>query len=316
MIERFTLTNKQLSKQVIFGQDYDCDYLFQDDGLDWGIAQGEHSTYTYPGQIGSSISNSSVKERDIIISGFVFYVPTDEDKASHLSRSSLQDFVYSKIKEKKEKLNELINPLNDIRITIGDYYIEGKPSQSISYGKTSEDNNKYFCKFLIYIFCNNPTFRKDVQISVANKSVQGAFHFPLVFNESFDFVMGIRTNYNSIFVDNEGGVEVGGKIIIQAHGEVKNIEIKNVLNDDTMKIVKTLQDGERIEINTRDGEKSIKGFVQGFESNYLKYLDFGGDWITFTPGRTLISYLTENESESLIDISVEINPAKLALEDM
>ena len=73
MIERFKVKNKTTSREVIFGQDIDCDYVYKSDGLDWGTAPAQHNTYNYLNQIGVTISSTMIKERDITITGYVYY---------------------------------------------------------------------------------------------------------------------------------------------------------------------------------------------------------------------------------------------------
>ena len=57
MIDKFKIKNLTTLDQVVFGQDFDCDFLYLDDGLDWGNVPADHHTYNYPNQIGSSFSS-------------------------------------------------------------------------------------------------------------------------------------------------------------------------------------------------------------------------------------------------------------------
>lgn len=317
MVDKFDLQNMTTLKKVSFGQNFGYDYIYKDGDIDWGVAPGQHNTYSYPGQIGVSISNSMIKERDISISGYVYYVPTIQDKAEFPNRNELTNYVYSKIRERKDILNDMINPLEVIRIYVGDYYIEGNPTQSIQYGKTIQDNNEVFCRFLINLYCNEPGFKKDTVRIENERSITGLFHFPLVLSKTIPTVMSYRVDYNTLKVNNEGGITIGGKVILLARSEIVNPVIINTTTGERMKINKTMLPGERIEITTTDGNnKGVKGFVEGVEYNYLKYWNFENDWIKFKQGSTLLSYYTDNESENFLDVSVELNPEKLALEDM
>ena len=316
MVTEIIATNMKLNTKCKFGQDLDCDYLFQDGGVDWGIVPAEHNTYNYLNQVGNSISNSKINSRDISIEAYVYYIPTEDEK-TQMSHDELIEYAYEKIKEKKKRLNDFVNPLHYIRLTVGNYYIEGKPSSSPKYGIQSEDNNKYFCKFLINIFCNNPMFKKTTETKTVLSGDIGTFHFPLYFEDDIRLIVGIRNNYLILLVDNEGNAAIGGKIIIEAKGEIVNPTITNILTDEYIKINKTLVAGEKVIINTADGsKKGVYGEYNNVESDYLQYWDFSNTWLKFESGSNIIGYSTENQAESFMDVTIELNPEKYGLEEM
>ena len=316
MVTEFVLQNMASNKAVKFGQDIDCDYLYQSGGLDWGNIPASHHVYNYPDQIGSTFSSSKINERDISIEGYVYYILSDNERVMY-RREQWAEYGYGKIKEKKKLLNELINPLDDIRLTIGEYYIEGKPSATVQYGTTEEENNVYFCEFLISIYCANPTFRKLTDVITVLSGDTGAFHFPMVIPPT-GLIFGARKSYLMLAVQNDGDVEVGGKITISAKGNVSNPEIENVINGQKLRINKSMSAGETIVINTEDG--SGRGVIGGTSepySSYLQYWDFTyNDWIKFEPGTSLIGYSSSSSSESLMEVSIQMNPAKFGLEEM
>lgn len=316
MIEEFLLRNLTLNQEVKFGQELDCDYLYQDDGVYWGNIVAQHNTYNYPGQIGDTISSTIIKNRDISIEAYIYYIPTDEEKGLY-SLEELERFCYNKIKDKKKVLNDLINPNHYLRLTIGNYYIEGKPSATPQYGVGFENNNIYFCNFLLNIFCDNPMFKKTTESVTVLSGDVGAFHFPFILQDDMNYVMGTRTNYLILIVENEGNAGIGGKIYLRAKGEVLNPTIENINTGEKIKINKMLQNGEVVLIDTSEGDnKGVWGTYQGLRSNYLKYWDFNNDWIKFESGASIIGYSTENDSEELLDVSIELNPEKFGLEEM
>lgn len=316
MISEFYIENQTTREIMKFGQDNkEHDLLYKDDGLDWGTAEGEHSTFSFPGQVGVDISITNIHGRDISITGYVYYSLTD-DEIQNLSRNEKLSYIYQKIKDKKEKLNALINPDDYVRVVIGDYYISGKPSQSIRYGNTRENNNDVFCQFFIDIFCNNPMFKKvNITKTVLSES-KPMFHFPWILPDK-GTIMSIRTNYLMLAVDNEGNTQIGGNVILKASGDVENPTVENLVNGQKMTINKTMHDGETIIISTSDDEeKGVVGIVNDVESNYLKYWDFENDWMKFPKGTSLVGYSTDNGSEGLLDVSIELKPEKFGLEEM
>lgn len=315
MIRQFVMKNLSTLEEVTFGQDIDCDYVYESGGLDWNNIPATHNTYNYPGQIGDSISSSKINNRDITIEAYAYYV-LSEDERAELGRDWIE-YAYDKIKEKKETLNRIINPLDTVRITVGNYYIEGKPSATVKYGVTEYDNNIYFCKFLISIFCANPMFKKITQSVMLLSGDFGTFFFPLAIPTT-GYKFGVRVNYLSLVVENEGNSEIGAKIILTAKDYIQVPTILNESNGQQFTIHKNLNAGEKVVINTSDGsEKGVIGTYQGVTSSYLKYWDFAqNDWMKFKPGFSTVSYTTLNQAEDKLDVKIEINPEKYGLEDM
>ena len=315
MISKFKVKNLTTSDQVTFGQDFDCDYLYLSDGLDWGNVPATHNTYNYPNQIGSSFSSTKVNERDFTITGYVFYTPTPAERALYGDKTL--EYAYSKVKDLKRRLNELVNPLNLVHIIVDDYYLEGKPAATPQYGTTEADNNLYFCKFTFTVFCANPMFRQVVGTKTVLSGDMGIFHFPFILKNTRPYVMGSRVNYQMVVIENEGNIEVGGIITITAKADVLNPRIENIATGEYFKISKMLHEGEKVVINTNDGEeKSVTGYYQGVTTSYLQYWDFDGTWLKFGIGVTPIGYSTDNESELDMDVKIDVNPAKYGLEEM
>lgn len=316
MITEFILKNLSTLEEVKFGQDIDCDYVYESGGIDWNSIPATHSTYNYPNQIGDSFSSSKINNRDITIEAYAYYILSEDEKQIY-NRNEWYDYGYEKIKEKKEVLNRLINPLDFVRMTIGDYYIEGKPSATVKYGVTEAENNIYFCKFLITIFCANPMFKKITQQTSLLSGDYGSFFFPF-FVKPTGYIFGVRNNYLMLVVENEGNSKVGGIITLTAKAEVVNPTIENIDTGEKMRVLKTMQAGDTIIINTSDGEdKGIWGIINGELVTFIKYWNFTiNSWIKFEPGQTVIGYSTDNQSETSLDIKIEINPEKYGLEVM
>lgn len=315
MISKFEMKNLTNGKEVSLGQDSSSQYVYKDDGLDWGSAPATHNTYTYPGQIGTYISTTSVRERTISITGYVYYIPNEQEKQLYFGKDMIE-YCYEKILEKKKILNEIVNPTQYVRLTIGNYYIDGKPNSSVMYGRNHAENNEYFCKFLITLYCNNPMFRKKIPSKTSLSSTAPKFHFPLVFPKNRGIVMGIRTNYQILGVENEGDSPIGCIVTIKAKGTITNPTIEVIDKDQRMTVYKTLQEDETIIINTIQGERSVKGILNGVEEDYFKYWDYENTWIELPIGTTLIGYSLESGDKTLVDVTVDIIPMKYGLEEM
>ena len=316
MIKNFRIENIDNGESMSFGQTTPSECLYKDDGVDWGNAPATHSTFSYPSQLGEYISSTTVRGRNISIVGFIYYLPTEEERSS-MDSSQLMEYCQAQMMKKKGLLNSIINPMQRVRIHIGDYYIEGKPEKSIVYGNNVSSNNEYFCSFLISIFCNNPMFRKYTLPTTVLNGVEGKFHFPLIFPKNEGIIFAVRSSYKLIALENEGNVPTGCIIQIKSNGVVKNPTITNVNTGEFITINKTLSAGEIIEINTNDGnEKGVKGYIDDEELNYFMYWDFQNTWLKFPIGTSLVGYSLEEGDTSQIEISITLNPLKYALEDM
>lgn len=314
MVTSFEIENRTTMEKVKFGQEIDCDFLYKSGGIDWGNTTSTHNTYNYPNQVGVSISTSKINTRDVYITGYAFYVMSSEEM-KNIPRSDWENYVYSKVKEKKKKINDIINPSDYVRIYVGGYYLEGKPEASVKYSIEDSGNNNLFCQFNIQIYCNNPMFKKETIVKTVLSGDTPVFHFPFILVPD-GIIMGTRIDYLMLAVENEGNVAIGGKIILKSSGVVKNPKITNVLTGETITVKKTMQAGERITINTVDGrDRGIIGYYNGVEQSYLQYWSFDNTWFKFLKGTTLIGYETENQSETLLDVSIEINPEKFGLEE-
>lgn len=301
--------------RITFGQDLDCDYLYKSGGVNWGSVGAKHNTYNYPGQVGVSIYSSKINERDISITAWVYYMLSSKEQAT-VPRQEWNEYAYNKIKKKKDILNGVFNPVDTIRISTGGYYIEGKPSSSIKYSGEEAENNIFFCKFSVSLYCNNPMFKKE---TIVKKAISGdipAFAFPFVLTDD-GYVFGTRKNYLTLVVENEGNVAIGGRIVLKAKGTVVNPSITNVTTGEKMVVNKTMAPGEEIIITTMEGaERGIVGNVSGIQQNYLKYWNFNNVWLQFRKGTSMIEYATENQAEEQLEVIIEINPEKYSLEEM
>lgn len=316
MFSSFVLENQTTKQKIELGQDYKSDYYFKEDGISIGPVAVEQNTYSYPYQVGMSISNTTIKSRPVSIKGYIAYIPTAADIQSVNGENGrlLSEIILKRIEAKKKTLNALIIPDDYIRMYIGDYYIEGKPDGSIQYGKTLQENNEYFCAFLIELYCSNPMFRK-VKETVSNIATSiGSFHFPWIIKPT-GIILSSRKGYQLIYVENEGNATVGGIIHIEAKTIIEGLQIENITTGERIKINKTLQAGEKITINTNDGnDKGIYGTYNLITENYYRYWDQDNKWMKFPQGLSLIGYSTENETEKYVDISIQMFPEKYNLE--
>lgn len=316
MITNFEIINLTSNKMATFGQDITFDYLYDDGGLDFGSVDATHNTYSHPGQIGSHISSTEVGSRDVSIEGYCYYVLRDYEK-KEIKRGERQDYIYSKIKEKKEELSVVVNPNDFVKMSFGEYFLIGKPSKAVQFGDTEAENNIYFCKFLIFLFCADPMFISSKNVDTALRTSEPRFHFPWVLRQDRGYVMGVLYTTFAIGVENTGQIKVGCIITVEVPTVIHNLVIKNLTSGEKIKINKVLQAGEKIIINTNDtDERGIKGYINGEEYNYFKYWDFVNDWIQILPGLNIIGYEIDESAVVGMNVTVTINPHKYVIGEM
>ena len=291
MIESIKIRNESTGKIIKLDMS-EANYLIYDGSIDWGTVDVSHNTFQYPTQIGAYISSTVVGTRDISISGWII-------------GDTLQE-----IEQKKDYLSKHINPLQNVTILVGEYSISGKPDSNLNVGNSYSENNEAMCKFLISIFCSNPMFLLSNAIDVSIADTQGMFGFPLIFKPE-GIILGLRKK--SLFTDvtNDGAIEVGMTVTIEALGTTKNPRIINVNTNEYMRINKTMVAGEKIVINTNKGERSVYGYVNGEKENYFDYFDFDNVWLqvpngisTFTYKTYDDDYVTENDTYKNINVTI------------
>ena len=216
---------------------------------------------------------------------------------------------------KKDILSKHINPLQDVTIITGDYCISGRPDANVKYGNSYEENNDVMCKFLIQIFCSQPMFLLTNAIDVNVADTQGMFAFPLIF-KPIGIILGLRKK--SLFTDiiNDGAIEVGMTVTIEAQGTTLNPTIINVNTNERMRLNKTMRPGEKVVINTNKGERSVYGYLNGKKVNYFDYFDFDNAWLqvpngvsTFTYKTYEDDYVTENDTYKNMNVTISYRSA-------
>lgn len=280
---------------------YNADYLLYEGGIDWGTIDINHNTSKYPLQVGVDILNTVYGTRDVSISGWIIGKTEEE------------------IFKKKDVLSKTVNPYDDIRITVGNFCISGKPQTNVRYSYTMQENNEKMCKFLIEIFCPFPLFQGKSDTEVSLSQVIPMWHFDWIIPR---IGMPLSVRKQSLFTDvmNDGNVDVGCEIEIVANGVVNNLTIINVYTQEFIKINKILHSGEIVVFTSR-GNKSLYGYIDGVKTSYMDYLDFDSTWFTIKPGRNVFTFKTYDENGEVdntyknAEIKMKYNPCLLNLRE-
>ena len=85
----------------------------------------------------------------------VGYIVSNADGRQFLGKSwnEYLEAQLEDIEQKKYELNKVITPLQDVRIIVGDYYIDARPTSPIRFGDSEKENNEVLCCLLYTSRC-------------------------------------------------------------------------------------------------------------------------------------------------------------------
>lgn len=320
MIQELQIINKVNGKQLSLAMDGSTQYVL--DEIDWDVPSVSFSTYRVPFQVGVSLSGVELGTRKPSITGYVISTINGKNFIgkgwNEFLEAQLQD-----IEQKKYELNRVINPLQDIRIVVGDYFIDGRPSNAVKFSNKEIENNEVLCMFTIDIDCFSPMFRLRKGKQTVLAQTHQKFRFPWVLKEKGN-IMGIVSNQNIVNILNDGDCDVGGIIKLEAvGGTVKNPTIFNVGTQEQFMIRLTLNEGDYLTINTRVGEESVTHHYANYfgtgktkDENAIGYVLEGSSFLQFKQGSNLYGYSVEEGSEVFVNLTIEMDEQFFNLKGM
>lgn len=240
--------------------------------VDWGQVQGQHQTYKYYNQAGSSIVGTSVQERPLSVTGWV--VDAGEDT----------------LQQRCDFLNAFISPVEDYTLEYKNKKIQFRPDTSVIYSREHIKNNRKVRQFLIQATCPYPLFSdmKDTAVPFDQSGKQ--FRFPTGFGRKAPLVFAVVNKAYSTVIRNTGGFAAGFTVRVRFSGEVVNPRIHNLTTDKLIGVNHTFNRGEQLEISTVPGSKHIFLWTQeGEKTDLIKDRDFRTSWLQLQPGDNRIA---------------------------
>ena len=151
----------------------------------------------------------------------------------------------------------------------------------------------------IVIFCPKPYFN-GVSDSVQEfASIESLFEFPFSIAEAGIPFSNLLINVEKSIINN-GDVTTGVIINIQATGQVVNPKTYNVGTRESLILNTTLQDGDLVTINTRQGEKAITLLRDGVTTNLIGSLQQGSSWFMLEPGDNVFTTAADSLAENML----------------
>lgn len=144
-----------------------------------------------------------------------------------------------------------------------------------------------FQKVVIPLVAPNPFWYNPVQENYELVSFSGGLSFPFSFPINFGTVQDTR------IIINNGNVET--PVLIVFKGEIVDPEIENETTGEIISVVRTVNDGDQLWINTEYGNKYVRLYSGGAFTNSFEYVDPDSKFFTLVPGENIITYRATSE---------------------
>lgn len=141
----------------------------------------------------------------------------------------------------------------------------------------------------ISILCPDPYFKNAEEIIEDMSLVISMFYFPFAIGDAGQTI----SQYDEVLekvITNEGDVEKGMIIELQAAGEVKNPKIFNRDTTDFFGLNITMQKGDVITVSTIKGSKTVYLLRNGVVSNIFNNIMKDITWLQLEPGDNVFTY--------------------------
>lgn len=279
-MQRLRVINLALNEDITFDMSGDI-LLSHIEGL--GITDIDIETTQAPLQDGSHIHGILLNDRTIRLQTTIR--ADDRQKLYELRRKILRVINPKTYNSKSKKRGELLlfyaNDYKTYRIYA---YIEDAVDFKDRFG-----NND---KAEIIFTAHNPYLLDEENTKLVIKKFSGGLKFPLKLKTRFANV-GYKRDY-----DNDSDADLPVKI--KYFGPVTNPAITNETTGETIKVNKTLEEGDTLEINTEDGEQTVNIIkANGTIENVFHWIDLQNrDFFKLIIGKNIISYSGDDESHS------------------
>ena len=151
----------------------------------------------------------------------------------------------------------------------------------------------------ISILCPKPYFSDITSNSVNFLSYKSLFEFPFsIAQEGIEFSRLVVGEETSVF--NLGDATTGMTLSFKALGTVVNPTLYNVETRESLKVNITLNEGDALNINTNQGQKSVTYVSQGLSTNVINNLDASSSWLQLEPGENILLYTADQYPQFLI----------------
>lgn len=286
-MQKLTFTNSR-GESIVFGNSAPF-ILSKIEGT--GGANTNIKTTRSPGQDGSTVHEITLEERPLPIEGAIVARTAEE--------------MYSL----RKKLSRVLNSKNGAGTLkyendAGVYEIKVIAEESPKFNEKHDNSRKQL--FTIDFLAHNP-FWLDIYESkeeIAQWMGDLQFNFELL---SDGIEMGHRESSSIVNINNRGDVSCGMRIEFMALASVVNPSLFNINTREYIKVKRTLEARDRLNINTSFGNKRVELLKNGVASNVFNYIDLSSTFLQLEVGDNLLRYDAESGIENL-DVSIYYKP--------
>lgn len=164
------------------------------------------------------------------------------------------------------------------------YHIDCLAKATFPSGEAQSRNHQIA---IVELYAPNPYWYNPVQWEQIMIGFSGGFSFPF----SFPFNLGIVGS--QVEINNLGNIET--PVMIYFYGEVVNPTVQNLTTEEEISVIKTIEDGEILIINTAFGQKGAVILSGGEYVNAFEYVDPESVFWKLEPGINNLKYTVSSE---------------------
>lgn len=238
-------------------------------------------------QVGASVINSYVTPRDMSIEG------------------QIKEETTAQMQLLRDKLLNLFLPGKDI--TVNHFYggknrlIVARVEKTPQFADTEVTTVQTFA---VELLAPQPYWRDITETLIPLANTVGGIHFPLVIPKT-GITFGLKASSLIANVYNYSSINVGMRIEFIAKGAVTNPQLFNVYTRDYIRLLCSMEAGEKITIQTGE-DKTVTRNANGISEDYIGRIDLQGGGNTFlelAPGDNLFRY-SADDGESQLEVRI------------
>ena len=148
----------------------------------------------------------------------------------------------------------------------------------------------------ISIICPNPYFKNISETVNSGSAVTAAFEFPKAFT---NVEFSTETANTTVTIPNNGDVSAGMDILINFTGNVSIPVIRNAKTGEFYRLNRDFVTGDKVTINTRNGEKSVILTRFGVNFNIINAVDAAASWLQLRCGNNAFYYAASSGGNNM-----------------
>lgn len=205
----------------------------------------------------------------------------------------------------REQMIHVIAPLSEGKLIFNDTY------ELTVRVKASPDIERYAAnaKFNFSLYAPYPYWHKRERTQTMLVGLKGLFSFPWNISDPNPFRFSETTETGYVTVQNDGEAPADWTVTFSALGQVVNPSVYNMETGEYVKILKTMNDGEKIIISTEGDELTVTCVAEdGTETDGFQYLEVESIPFKLSVGANYIKTDAE-ENLNALQASISFRPA-------